>query len=152
MTPAVLRAQVIAERSAWIRKMIFQLKGLPLESYEVFCSDPRNVAAAESYLRRCLEALLDLGRHLLAKGFGQAVSEYKEIARVLKENEILDEEGHLRMVKLAGYRNRLVHYYQEISNQELYDICNSRLDDIEELLAVILKWIIDHPDKIERNL
>ena len=56
------------------------------------------------------------------------------------------------MVKLAGYRNRLVHYYQEISNQELYDICNSRLDDIEELLAVILKWIIDHPDKIERNL
>ena len=89
MTPAVLRAQVIAERSAWIRKMIFQLKGLPLESYEVFCSDPRNVAAAESYLRRCLEALLDLGRHLLAKGFGQAVSEYKEIARVLKENEIL---------------------------------------------------------------
>ena len=152
MTPAVLRAQVIAERSAWIRKMIFQLKGLPLESYEVFCSDPRNVAAAESYLRRCLEALLDLGRHLLAKGFGQAVSEYKEIARVLKENEILDEEGHLRMVKLAGYRNRLVHYYQEISNQELYDICNSRLDDIEDLLAVILKWIIDHPDKIERNL
>jgi len=32
-------------------------------------SDPRNVASAESYLRRGLEALLDLGRHLLAKGF-----------------------------------------------------------------------------------
>ena len=41
---------------------------------------------------------------------------------------------------------------QEISNQELYDICNSRLDDIEEMLAVILKWIAEHPDKIERNL
>jgi uncharacterized protein YutE (UPF0331/DUF86 family) len=152
MTPALLRAQVVAERSAWIRKMISQLKGLPLESYEVFYSDPRNMAAAESYLRRCLEALLDLGRHLLAKGFGQAVSEYKEIARVLKENEILDEEGHLRMVKLAGYRNRLVHYYQEISNQELYEICTDRLGDIEGLLAILLKWIAKHPDKIEGSL
>ena len=28
----------------------------------MFRADPRNVAAAESYLRRALEALLDLGR------------------------------------------------------------------------------------------
>lgn len=151
MTPALLRAQVIAERSAWIRRMILQLRGLPLESYELFCSDPRNLGAAESYLRRCLEALLDLGRHLLAKGFGQSVSEYKEIARGLKENQILDEEGRLSMTKLAGYRNRLVHFYQEISNQELYEICTGRLSDIEDLLAVLLKWTANHPERIDRN-
>ncbi len=30
-------------------------------------SDRRNPAAAESYLRRSLEAIFDIGRHILAK-------------------------------------------------------------------------------------
>lgn len=34
------------------------------------------VAAGESFLRRALEVLLDLGRHVLAKGFGRVVPEY----------------------------------------------------------------------------
>ena len=80
MTPSQLRAKVIAERVAWINRMLANLRRLPLDSYVTFRSDPRNIAAAESYLRRALEALLDLGRHVLAKGFGQAVAEYKDVA------------------------------------------------------------------------
>jgi hypothetical protein len=63
-----LRAKVIAERVAWIRQMLAGLRTLPLDTFDSFQSDPRNMAAAESYLRRALEALLDLGRRLLAKG------------------------------------------------------------------------------------
>jgi hypothetical protein len=40
------------------------------------------VGAAESYLRRAVEVLLDMGRHILAKEFALAVSEYKEIALI----------------------------------------------------------------------
>jgi len=60
------------------------VRSLPLNSLEDFGEDPRTPAAAESYLRRCLEALLDLGRHILAKGFGRAAAEYKVIADELK--------------------------------------------------------------------
>jgi hypothetical protein len=62
-----------------------KLKSLPLKSFESFVADPRNPASAESYLRRTLEALLDLKRHILAKGFGLAVTEYREIAQRLAE-------------------------------------------------------------------
>jgi uncharacterized protein YutE (UPF0331/DUF86 family) len=93
MTPAILRAKIIAERSAWINEMITRLRLLPLDNLEIFQSDMRNPSAAESYLRRALEALFDLGRHILAKGFGQAVSEYKEIARVLGQS--IDKDGGL---------------------------------------------------------
>lgn len=64
MTPTKIRSAVVAERAAWIRKMVFAIQSLPLSSYAEFISDARNVAAAESYLRRALEALLDLGRHV----------------------------------------------------------------------------------------
>ena len=120
MTPQLIRSRVISERSAWIRDMLEKLKALPLESFESFISDRRNTASAESYLRRALEALLDLGRHILAKGFGLAVTEYKEIAQRLTEQGILSADNGRLLEKMAGYRNRMVHFYQEISNQELY--------------------------------
>ncbi len=152
MTPNLLRAQVIAERSAWIRDMLERLKSLPLESFESFISDRRNSASAESYLRRALEALLDLGRHMLAKGFGLAVTEYKEIAQRLAEQGILSAEDGRALEKMAGYRNRMVHFYQEISNQELYEICSQQLEDVESLVNALLKWVNDHPEKIDRKL
>jgi len=89
MTPSGLREKIIVERAAWIRKMIKGIQGLPLDSKESFLSDPRNAASAESYLRRALEALMDLGRHVLAKGFGKAVTEYKDIPRVLHGEGVL---------------------------------------------------------------
>jgi hypothetical protein len=52
---------VITERSAWIKEMLASLKALPLQSLEAFRADSRNIAAAESYLRRALEAFFDLG-------------------------------------------------------------------------------------------
>lgn len=91
MTPSPLRAKVVAERAAWIRQMLAGLRALPLGTYAAFEADPRNPAAAESYLRRALEALLDLGRHVLAKGFGRAVIEDKNVATGLAEVAVLDK-------------------------------------------------------------
>ncbi len=150
MTYSRLRADVVAERTAWINNMLVRLRRLPLDTYTAFAADPRNVAAAESYLRRALEALLDLGRHVLAKAFGQAVIEYKEIARALVEVGVLDKEGGDLLYALAGYRNRLVHFYHEVSDQELYDICSQQLGDVESLLGAILGWIRAHPDVVDQ--
>jgi uncharacterized protein YutE (UPF0331/DUF86 family) len=147
-----MRAKIIAERISWIRGMLEHIRALPLDSLDSFLSDPRNVAAAESYLRRGLEALLDLGRHVLAKGFGQPVVEYKEIGLFLVTSKVLaPEQGELLRV-LAGYRNRMVHFYHEISSRELYEISALRLKDIDGLLEAILEWIRIHPEMMDEAL
>jgi hypothetical protein len=71
VTRSQVRAAIIADRVSWVRRMLEGLRSLPSDNMDAFLSDPRTVAAAESYVRRGLEALLDLGRHLLAKGFGR---------------------------------------------------------------------------------
>ena len=152
MTPSYLRARVINEKITWIQEMLASLRTLPLESNEIFHADPRNHAAAESYLRRALEGLLDLGRHILARGYGKPVSEYKEIARSLADSGVLDESHGNLLRQMAGYRNRLVHFYDEISENELFEICQNRLGDIEMLIEAILEWIRAHPDKIDGQL
>lgn len=152
MTPSPLQSKIIADRSAWIQRMLSNIGSLPLETASDFTSDPRNLAAAESYLRRGLEALLDLGRHILAKGFGQPVTEYKEIAKALLQVGILDEKHSASLREMAGYRNRLVHFYHEVSHHELYELCTRRLTEIDAVLEAILRWIKEHPDQIDCTL
>jgi hypothetical protein len=72
MTPTRARKRIVAQRTEYVLEMVSEIRRLPLESLEVFSSDKRNVWAAESCLRRALEALLDLGRHILAKCFARA--------------------------------------------------------------------------------
>lgn len=129
-----------------------ELGQLPMKDYERFTSDKRNVWAAESCLRRALEALMDLGRHILAKGFGRGISEYKEIASALDEAGVLSPAESNKLRTLAGYRNRMVHFYQEISDRELYEICSSQLSDIMKVAEAIKAWLNDHPDFIDQTL
>lgn len=152
MTPSQLRLEVVTERARWVREMIGGIQALPLATLVDFLADPRTPAAAESYLRRALEALLDLGRHLLAKGFGKAPAEYKEVARLLGESGVLDAPCAALLVRLAGYRNRMVHFYAEVSQAELYELCTERRQDLELLLEELLAWLRAHPERLDRSL
>lgn len=152
MTPGQISKRVVVDRLAWVEAMLGEIRSLPVGDRQVFFADTRNVWTAESCLRRALEALLDLGRHLLAKGFGLGVSEYKEIALRLREYGILqDKEADLLRV-LAGYRNRLVHFYHEVSKEELYQICVHQLGDVERILKAYKRWLGEQPDLLENVL
>jgi uncharacterized protein YutE (UPF0331/DUF86 family) len=152
MSPSGIKEKIVAEKMAWIISMIENIHALPLDTIDVFTNDIRNTAAAESYLRRALEGIMDLGRHILAKGFGEAVIEYKTIAFFMKKKGILDEAHAELLKKLAGYRNRMVHFYVEISDQELYEICTEHISDLYTILNTISEWLKKHPELIDRSL
>ena len=149
MSPDRIRRRVVSERTRWIRDMLEGVGELPLETSEAFLNDKRNVAAAESFLRRALEALHDLGRHILAKGFGESATEYKAIAVGLTAHGVLSSDRASLLKKMAGYRNRMVHFYAEVTPAELYEICSLHLGDIEQILDAMLSWLEDHPDQLD---
>jgi uncharacterized protein YutE (UPF0331/DUF86 family) len=117
-----LRESVVVEKAETVRRMLAGVGSRPLVSLDDFTADPRMPAAGESYLRRALEALLDLGRHLLAKAFAVPAIEYKEIPSKLQEAGVIDARLAARFVDMAGYRNRLTHFYDEVTPAELYGI------------------------------
>ncbi|MEW6402030.1 MAG: DUF86 domain-containing protein [Chloroflexota bacterium] len=152
MMPDKLSKRVVTDRLAWIDRMLREIRSLPLESQLSFVADSRNMWAAESCLRRSLEALFDLGRHIAAKGFGEAVTEYKQIAATLQRHKVISAEEMKLMQKLAGYRNRLVHFYHDVSTEELYEICSSRLGDVENITNVLRSWIKAHENNLDKSL
>ncbi len=152
MSPGKLSKKVIGDRLAWIDKMVVEIRALPLDSYENFSANRRDVWAAESCLRRALEAIFDLGRHILAKGFGQGVTEYKQIASELETAGVLSHSRARLLSTLAGYRNRLVHFYHEVTSEELYEICRNNLDDLLRIKNAFRKWVNENPDSIDETL
>jgi len=141
MSPGKIDPRVITQRASWIKEMIQSLRELPLQHKTEFLGDKHHVAAAESYLRRSLEALFDIGRHILVKKFAYPATEYKEIAQGLAEKKVLTQEESELMRQMAGYRNRMVHFYHEISPDELHDLCQNHLAEVSLVLESLLKWV-----------
>lgn len=152
MTPRTIRADVVLDKTAWVRSMLDELRGLPLVSLELFLSDRRNTAAAESFLRRALEGVLDLGRHILSKGFGEGVVEYKKVAERLAERGVVTGPTGRRLMEMAGYRNRLVHFYDEPTHQELFEICTGQITEVEAVLDEIAGWLRQHPERLDTSI
>jgi uncharacterized protein YutE (UPF0331/DUF86 family) len=152
MTPDHISKRIVVDRLDLINTFLREIRDLPLGDQHTFFADRRNVWAAESCLRRSLEALFDLGRHILVKGYGLGVSEYKEIATRLHDQGVLLDKETKIMQMLAGYRNRLVHFYHEVSPEELFEICGHRLGDLELIAGAYRRWLKEHPDKLDSAL
>jgi len=56
------------------------------------------------------------------------------------------------MRMLAGYRNRLVHFYHEVSADELFDICTLPLGDLDRIRRAYHRWMDSHPGMIDTAL
>jgi uncharacterized protein YutE (UPF0331/DUF86 family) len=152
LSPGKVNQRVISDKVAWVERMASEINKLPLQSLEAFMGDNRNIWTAESCLRRALEGLMDLGRHILAKGFGQGVTEYKQIGQGLLEQRVFSEADAELFKKMAGYRNRVVHYYHEISPEELYRISCDNIQDITRLVKTFLTWMETRSELVDRTL
>jgi uncharacterized protein YutE (UPF0331/DUF86 family) len=132
---------LVKQRLALISEYLGELILLSQLTKEEFL-DKRTAASAESFLRRSLEAIFDIGRHILAKNGGANIArEYKGIAQGLNNMGIISDHLYNQLVKMAGYRNRMVHLYHQITDDELFDIIKENLGDIRHFIKDIQAYL-----------
>lgn len=134
MTQGGVSLKVVNDLLQTVHACLEDLRRLPAGSLAEFTADFRTPPAAESLLRRAVQALFDILRHLLAKGYGQGALEYKELARLAAEKGLIRDPGLGEILReLGGFRNRLTHFYQEVTPEELYGIVSGELRDLEQI-------------------
>jgi len=132
---------LIQQRLSMIDDFCRELELLQIMPEDHFL-EKRNTAAAESFLRRSLEAIFDVGRHILAKsGHLDLAGEYKSIARGLAKQNVITEQMADTLIKMAGYRNRLVHLYHQVTDEELYSIVQNNIVDLREFTKQINSYL-----------
>lgn len=134
MTPTGISLKIVHDRLSYMDNCVEELRALPADSLEEFRADRRTPRAADSLLRHGIQALVDTARHILAKAFGLSKLEDKEIAREATGRGLIQyPELAERFTKIAGYRNRLVLHYENVTPEELFEIIRTDLGDLEAM-------------------
>lgn len=147
-----IKRQSIVPRLDGIQRDIARLQRLAQLPLKTFMADEDTFALAQFYLRQALEGVFHISEHILSHRDGGRAREYKEIARKLGEQGIIDQSfANEQLVKMAGYRNRLTHFYADITPQEMYQILHEDLADFRAFEQAI-KRILENPQKYELTL
>ncbi len=147
MTVLPLQRESIEPRLDGIQKeltILRQFAALPLNEFKSDVVFDRT----QLHLRFALEGIFHIGSHILSRIPGGRFTEYKELARKLGDVGVVSKEfAKEKLVRMAGYRNRLTHFYQEITPDELYTIVRDHLGDIEQFLHAV-KEVCEHPERL----
>lgn len=146
MTKLKLEKDTIVRRVNGIQAELADLQGLGMQPLKEF-SNGDGYKLAEYHLHRALEGVFHIAAHILSRIPGGQAAEYKEMARKLGEFGVVDREfAGTKLVEMAKYRNRIVHFYAEIKPEELYNIIHNDLADFDMFLSAI-KNILENPQK-----
>ncbi len=139
-----LNREMLRSRLSYIEDSLMSLERFVGMSFEEFSSNADNFRIAFYDLHRALEATLDIGSHILSRIPGARATSYKEIPLLLGKHKIVPLGfAERELLQMAGYRNRMVHFYSEITQKELYRIIQENLKDFEKFCNYINELIKD---------
>ncbi len=143
-----LEKDTIIKRINGIQAEIAELQKLGTQSLDAFSSGD-GYKLAEYHLHHALEGVFHIAAHILSRIPGGQATEYAESARKLAEFGIIDKEfAGTTLVKMAKYRNRIVHFYAEITPAEYYEIIKNNLGDFDVFLSAI-KQVLEHQEQFD---
>ncbi len=94
-------------------------------------------------LQTAIEAQIDIAYHLAAKRFSRAPLNAREAFVILMENQIISELDLDEYSAMIGFRNRVVHGYQKISNERLIEMTINELQSFETFIKKIEDFAVN---------
>jgi uncharacterized protein YutE (UPF0331/DUF86 family) len=147
-----LNREVLQRRISYIEDSLKSLERFRGISYEEYHSNLDNFRIASYDLHRALEAVMDVGSHILSRIPGARPASYKDIPLLLEKHKIIPADFVAKsLTKMAGYRNRMVHFYGEITEKEIYMIIQEELEGFYKFLEYIHK-VLKNPTRFNLSV
>jgi len=137
----VVRPEVIRKRLNKLDEYLSILQRLRKYSFDDFVSDPERYGSAERFLHLAIEAILDMGNHVIAESDLGIVNWYSDIPSILARKGYIDSDLENKWLQMIGFRNTLVHDYLEIDRGIVYDILENHLEDIEAVKRIFTQFL-----------
>jgi uncharacterized protein YutE (UPF0331/DUF86 family) len=142
MTELIIEKDIVIKRIEGIESELSELKKLSRIPFDEFSAGD-GWKLAQFHLHRALEGVFNIGSHILSRIPGGQATQYREMALKMGEYKIVPKEfAETKLVSMAKYRNRLVHFYAEILPKELHEILQSDLPDFEAFLSSVKNVLI----------
>jgi len=138
----MVKREIIIERSQKCNEYLNQLEDI-VEGldFEEFDNNPLLYGSAERFLHLSIEALIDIGNHIISDDNLGRVDVYKDIAIIMAENGYLSEEEKNLFIRIIAFRNILVHDYMDLDRDVIFNLLKNNLTDIRGILKSYLKLV-----------
>ena len=137
----MVRAEVIRKRMNRLDDYLSILKKLRHYSFEEFTADPERYGSAKRFLHLAIEAIIDMGNHVIAELELGVVNWYSDIPKIMAEKEFISSELEEKWISMIGFRNTLVHEYIDIDRKIVYDVLQNNIQDLENLKRAFAQFL-----------
>lgn len=141
-----MRKEDVQSKLDIIPENLEKLEILRAMGYENFTSDFRNIDSALHRFQTSIQALVDIGGYIIASLGLRTPGTSGEVIDILVEHGLLNAEQRDRYISMIQFRNRIVHFYNNIDLKVLYQILQEELLDIRELYRTLILVIEEHPE------
>ena len=129
---------IIQRKLSFIDLKLQNLETLKLMERQDFLASFQAVDAAKYNLQVCIEALIDVSNHIVARERWGIPSTSAETVKLIIQHGVLSKDKELSLVQMVKFRNRIVHLYQEADDSEIYRILQENLDDIKGFIQAVI--------------
>lgn len=131
----------LRELAGHLRDSVRQLRELGRSPREVFLAEPRSVNSAKYLLIVATEAALDICNHLAARRGARSPEDYADCMAIMAELGVIDDDLKGRLMRMARFRNLLVHLYARVDDGQVHRVIRERLGDLESYLASVGRYL-----------
>ena len=128
---------VIENKISAVKKYLKILERYKKYSLEEIKNNIDIQGALERYLQLVVQASLDLAESLIALKKFRKPATLSENFYILNEEHIIDGDLTNELIKMTGFRNIIVHDYEEIDYEIVYDILHHKISDIIKFIEII---------------
>jgi uncharacterized protein YutE (UPF0331/DUF86 family) len=137
----MVRPEILRKRLNKLDEYLAILHHLQRYERDQFLSNAEHYGSAERFLHLSIEALLDMGNHIIADENLGVVEWYSDVPKIFAGKNIISADLCEKWIRMIGFRNTLVHEYIDIDRRVVFDILQNGLKDIEKLKGVFAGFL-----------
>jgi len=126
---------LVAKKLAFIETCVRELRTLARP--ERIADDVREERFVEHTLQLAIQAALDVGSHIVSDDRLGEPETGRDVFRLLARAGVVTDPLAERLERMAGFRNVVVHLYQDVDLDIVRDVVLNHLGDLLELVAAV---------------
>ena len=140
----MIEKEVIESKLRFLREYLADLEEYEAVSLEEYRTSKKDQRFVERTLQLACECCLDTAAHLVSRMGYREPRDNKDLFHILYENQVVSENVREAMVKMAKFRNVVVHDYARIEPEIVLGILTNHLVDFKRFAKEIIEFTEGH--------
>lgn len=140
----VLKRDSVTERLKELDTVLEELGQYTALTEETLRTDLSQRWIIERGLIAAASLILDVADHILVGHFGMHTTTYEASLLGLRDKKVISDDLYQQLKGLGGFRNVLVHLYQEIDPMQVRESYQKGLAAFPQFAQEILSWLDKH--------